>query len=47
MTGEEWDVLWHQIREDLIADGALPVEASALADVQTTEQFEPRPQEPA
>lgn len=45
MTGEERDVHWRRIRDDHIADGALPVEAAAMADVETAEQFDPRPGE--
>lgn len=45
MTGEEWDVHWNRIREQHVAGGALPVEAAARADVETAEQFGPRPEE--
>jgi hypothetical protein len=45
VTPEEWDVHWYQIRDDLVADGALPVEAAARADAETPVQFGPRPQE--
>ena len=45
MTPEEWDVHWNRIRGQNVADGALPVEAAAMADVETVEQFGPRPSE--
>lgn len=45
MTAEEWDVHWNQIRDDALAEGALPTEAEALANVETVEQFGPRPKE--
>lgn len=43
MTGEEWDTHWYRIRDDHARDGGLPVEAAARAEVETTEQFGPRP----
>lgn len=45
MTAEEWDSHWYRIRGQLLDDGALPAEAAALADIQTRDEFGPRPEE--
>lgn len=45
MTSEQWDIHWHRIRGQALADGAQPVEAEAVADTETSEQFGPRPSE--
>jgi hypothetical protein len=45
VTLEEWDVHHGRIYNDLRNEGALRTEAEAWADVQTVEQFGPRPQE--
>ncbi len=44
MTPEQWDIHWHRIREDALADGHAPFSAAAIADHETEEQFGPRPQ---
>lgn len=45
MTGEEWDAHWHRIRNDWLAEGAQPLEASVRADADMAEQFGPPPEE--
>lgn len=45
MTAEDWDVHWGRVRDDALADGALPTEAEARADVETVQQFGQRPEE--
>lgn len=45
MTAEKWDEHWYRIRNQALMDGAEPVEAEVLADVETQQQFGPRPQE--
>lgn len=45
MTGEAWDSHWFRIREDYINVGFDERVAGDLADVDTVEQFGPRPRE--
>jgi hypothetical protein len=45
VTPEQWDIHWHRIREQALTEGAQPVEAEAIADTETAEEFGTRPQE--
>lgn len=45
MTSEEWDTHWYRIHKQLRETGLQPVEAAAMADTQTSEQFGQRPEE--
>lgn len=45
LTPEEWDQHWFRIREGHLNDGHDERAATAMADLDTADQFGPRPQE--
>lgn len=47
MTGEEWDIAYWRIYDDLVRDGASDDGARHLAAEECTEQFGPRQDDPA